>query len=67
VATSWFFNGSGAANARVGYNRCMGRARSWSRKLMLAGVTSFRKVQSPAMVLDLTKPRIGRVYGEDDC
>jgi hypothetical protein len=34
---------------------------------MLAGVTSFRKVQSPAMVLDLTKPRIGRVYGEDDC
>jgi len=44
-------HGWGAPDARV-------EPASWSQKLTLAGVTSFRKPQSPAMGSDLTKPNI---------
>ena len=58
MATSWFFNGSGAPDARVGCSRCTGRAGELVTKTHVGGCPPLIKPQSPAMGSDLTKPNI---------
>lgn len=43
MATSWFFNGSGAANARVGCTRCTGRASKLVTKTHVGGRDLLQK------------------------